>query len=72
MSPGTEELAKVKPVTIKVEFGGGLELLFANERTHQVTVPEDVQNANIRWLIGWLKETKLKERPELFTENGTV
>ena len=75
MSPGTDgtdKVKKAKPICIKVEFGGGLELLFGNERTHPVTLPEDNQNVNVQWLIGWLKENKLKERPELFVENGTV
>jgi ubiquitin related modifier 1 len=73
MSAATEEAdAKSKPTQIKVEFGGGLELLFGNERKHEVSIPEDAKNANIRWLIGWLKDNKLKERPELFVESGTV
>ncbi|KAF7319388.1 Ubiquitin-related modifier 1 [Mycena chlorophos] len=29
-------------IALKVEFGGGLELLFSNERTHKVTVPATV------------------------------
>lgn len=62
----------MKGVRIKVEFGGGLELLFANERKHQVVIPEDVKEANVRWLIHWLKDNKLKERVELFVENNTV
>ena len=70
--PSENEETKSNPVSIKVEFGGGLELLFANERTHQVTIPEDFKTANVRWLIGWLKDNKLKERAELFVENNTV
>ena len=32
-------MATESQITIKVEFSGGLELLFSNQRTHQVTLP---------------------------------
>ncbi|KAH8981935.1 ubiquitin-like modifier 1 [Lactarius hatsudake] len=64
---------------LKVEFGGGLELLFSNQRKHLVTVPpvapqgnEGERPADINFLIHWLKDNLLKERPELFIEGGTV
>ncbi|KAH9064619.1 ubiquitin-related modifier 1 [Lactarius vividus] len=64
---------------LKVEFGGGLELLFSNQRKHLVTVPPVVLQGNegegpadINFLIHWLKDNLLKERPELFIEGGTV
>ncbi|KAI9463990.1 ubiquitin-like modifier 1 [Lactarius psammicola] len=64
---------------LKVEFSGGLELLFSNQRTHLVTVPPVVPQGNgeegpvdINFLIHWLKDNLLKERPELFIEGGTV
>ncbi|KAI0634209.1 ubiquitin-like modifier 1 [Trametes polyzona] len=76
-------------VTVKVEFGGGLELLFSNERSHRVTIPALVpasgqpaqtessddapkKPADLAYLIFWLKDNLLKERAELFVENGTV
>lgn len=68
----TQKDQDTKAIQIKVEFGGGLELLFGNERSHKVSVPEDVKDANVRWLINWLKDNKLKERVELFVENNTV
>lgn len=36
------------PLTIplKVEFGGGLELLFSNKRSHQLTLPVAVPDNN--------------------------
>ncbi|KAI9056372.1 ubiquitin-like modifier 1 [Trametes sanguinea] len=77
-------------ITVKIEFGGGLELLFSNERSHRVTIPSLVpasspnstaastdadapkKPADLAYLIHWLKDNLLKERAELFVENGTV
>jgi ubiquitin related modifier 1 len=67
--------------TVKVEFGGGLELLFDNKRTHQLTLPhppskegvaEQTKATDVTYLIHWLKDNLLRERPELFVEEGTV
>jgi len=79
----TENLLK-----LKIEFGGGLDLLFSNKRTHQLTLPLEVPNdnstdlsritekekkaADIEYLIHYLRDHLLKERPELFMENKTV
>jgi ubiquitin related modifier 1 len=70
------ELAEMK---LKIEFGGGLELLFLNQRTHLIDIPSTVpqgdkkgQPVDIDFLVHWLKDNLLKERPELFIENGTV
>ena len=61
---------------LKVEFGGGLELLFSNQRSHLIDIPSTVpgsdgegQPADIDFLIRWLKDNLLKERPELFIED---
>jgi ubiquitin related modifier 1 len=74
-------------LNVKVEFGGGLELLFSNQRSHRVTIPADVplsskpadaensterKAADITYLMYWLRDNLLKEREELFIENGTV
>lgn len=68
-------------VSLKVEFSGGLELLFSNQRTHQISLPslvpvspgkEETKPVDIAYLIFWLKDNLLKEREELFAENGTV
>ncbi|KAI0649962.1 ubiquitin-like modifier 1 [Trametes meyenii] len=29
-------------ISLKVEFGGGLELLFSNQRSHRVTIPAQI------------------------------
>ena len=80
-----EHLDMAATLNVKIEFGGGLELLFSNERIHKITLPACIPAsspaakadapdapANITYLIYWLKENLLKERAELFEENGTV
>lgn len=64
---------------LRIEFGGGLELLFSNTRKHRIAIPLTVlqgdkigQPVDIEFLIHWLKDNILKERPELFIENGTL
>ncbi|KAH9927978.1 ubiquitin-like modifier 1 [Epithele typhae] len=81
-------------LSLKIEFGGGLELLFSNQRSHKVSVPASVPVApperskapaastdggegatkptDITALLFWLRDHLLKEREELFIENGTV
>lgn len=74
-------------LNVKVEFGGGLELLFSNQRSHRVAIPAKVplsskpadagkssedKLADITYLMYWLRDNLLKEREELFIENGTV
>ena len=74
-------------LNIKVEFGGGLELLFSNQRSHRATIPANAPTssnprdadkgleekpADITYLMYWLRDNLLKEREELFIENGTV
>jgi ubiquitin related modifier 1 len=72
-------LEKMAALELKVEFGGGLELLFSNQRKHLIDIPSTVprgeregQPADIDFLIYWLKDNLLKERPELFIENGSL
>ncbi|KAJ7507302.1 ubiquitin-like modifier 1 [Mycena galericulata] len=69
-------------VSLKVEFSGGLELLFSNQRSHKLSIPglptaygdasSDPKPADITFLIHYLRDNLLKERVELFMENGTV
>ena len=66
-------------IKLRIDFGGGLELLFSNTRTHRIAIPSTVpqgdkigQPADIDFLIHWLKDNLLKERKELFIENGTL
>ena len=63
-------------LTVKVEFSGGLELLFSNQRSHVVRVPSvdptTLKPADVLFLIGYLRTRLLTQRPELFVDNGSV
>ncbi|KAK1220626.1 Ubiquitin- modifier 1 [Marasmius sp. AFHP31] len=75
-------------ISLRVEFGGGLELLFSNEKKHKITIPSrvsknnnttrdevldgDTKTTDMDFLIHWLRDHLLKERAELFMENKTV
>ncbi len=79
-------------ISVKIEFGGGLELLFSNKRSHLLQVPSkvpkdnttdvladvgnlnssDLKDADLTFLVLYLRNRLLKERPELFIENRTV
>ena len=75
-------------LSLKIEFGGGLELLFSKQRSHRITVPaavpannstnitnaitESTKPIDLTYLIYYLKDHMLKERVELFMEKGTV
>ena len=73
-------------ISLKIEFGGGLELLFSNKRSHRITLPDTVPASNstnltnpvtekpldMTYLIHYLRDNLLTERPELFVEKDTV
>lgn len=79
-------------VSLNIEFGGGLELLFSNQRRHRVELPRRVpsnatnahaitneitaevpmKDVDLAFLVLFLRDRVLKERPELFVEKGTV
>jgi ubiquitin related modifier 1 len=75
-------------LSINVEFGGGLELLFSNQRSHAIELPTVVSKDNstnvdasanketkpvdLQYLIHHMRDHMLQERAELFMENGTV
>lgn len=55
---------------LTINFAGGLELLFDNQKSIKVKVPADV--LSIRDLITWAKVNLLKERPDLFVQEDSV
>jgi len=73
---------------LKIEFGGGLELLFSNQRSYKITLPSLVPKDNstgkeglsskatkaldVDYLIHHMRDHMLQERVELFMEKGTV
>jgi ubiquitin related modifier 1 len=70
-------------ISLDVEFGGGLELLFSNKRRHRIELPlkvpanneassGDLKHVDLAFLVLYLRDRVLKERPELFVEKGTV
>ncbi|KAF8186412.1 hypothetical protein BJ912DRAFT_852259, partial [Pholiota molesta] len=87
-------------LALKIEFGGGLELLFGGQRTHRITLPalvpadnstplpllsftytiwspdarevKGTKAADVEYLIHWMRDRMLTERPELFMEGATV
>ncbi|GAB1197316.1 Ubiquitin-related modifier 1 [Aspergillus pseudonomiae] len=62
--------------SVTVEFTGGLEMLFANERKHGVTLPAQLSDGGrprISFLLEYLVENVMKdERKELFILEGNV
>lgn len=61
--------------SVRVEFGGGLELLFSNQKSHKVVIPATTANeksTDMTYLMLWLKDNLLKEREELFLDKNTV
>ncbi|WVZ65853.1 hypothetical protein U9M48_015152 [Paspalum notatum var. saurae] len=61
---------------LTLEFGGGLELLLENStKVHKVEVPpkEDGQaTVTMRGLLTWVKDSLIKERPEMFVKGDSV
>ncbi|KAJ3400688.1 ATPase AAA domain-containing protein 2B [Chytriomyces hyalinus] len=55
---------------VELQFSGGMELLFDNQRSIKAQLPDAV--TTMRHLIAHTKETYLKERPELFVQGDTV
>ncbi|KAG2440456.1 hypothetical protein HYH02_010338 [Chlamydomonas schloesseri] len=61
-------------VKVRIEFSGGLELLFGNQKEHEVEVPlaEGKQELTAGQLIAWTRDNMLRERPELFVKGHSV
>jgi ubiquitin related modifier 1 len=57
-------------------YSGGLEILFANERKHKVTLPAQLENGtrpNISYLLQYLVDNVMKDRrKELFVLEDNV
>ncbi|ORX35591.1 hypothetical protein BD324DRAFT_62388 [Kockovaella imperatae] len=65
-------------IEIKIEFGGGLHLLFSQQARHVVHVPAHVPDSSpskpvdMRYLVKYLKSDLLSERIEMFGEGDGV
>lgn len=55
---------------VKVEFSGGLELLFNNAKKIDIEVTEN--NFTVGNLIEHLRKNHLKEKEEMFVQSGSV
>lgn len=73
--PHADSWTMTTTISVRVEFGGGLELLFSNQKSHTVKIPAktgDDKRSDVKYLIYWLKDNLLREREELFLDGGTV
>lgn len=66
------------PLSISVEFKGGIELLFSGKTKIDIQLPANAIGSsgddqwNLKRLIDLLRDDYLQERPELFIEHNTV
>ncbi|KAF2686822.1 ubiquitin related modifier 1 [Lentithecium fluviatile CBS 122367] len=63
-------------ISITVEFSGGLEMLFSNERKLPLSIPakdDTGARTNVAYLVNYLCENAMKDpKKELFVLDGTV
>lgn len=60
-------------INVKVEFGGGTELLFDKQKCIELTLPvKEVDTWTISSLIKHLSENYIKERVELFCSGEKI
>ncbi|PVU98117.1 hypothetical protein BB561_000105 [Smittium simulii] len=59
---------------IKLEFSGGMELLFGGITHQEIEFPEQYEGApaKLENLVFWIKDNLLKEKEELFLQDNTV
>ncbi|GMH38060.1 hypothetical protein BSKO_05944 [Bryopsis sp. KO-2023] len=55
---------------LKLEFSGGLELLFDNRKEVDVDVPSE--QLTVGNLLVWTRDNLLSDRPELFMKGDSV
>ncbi|KAI7201009.1 hypothetical protein KC352_g19483 [Hortaea werneckii] len=63
-------------IDLQVEFTGGLEMLFSDQRKHRISLPSktpDGQPSNVAFLIHWLCENLMRDpRRDMFVLEGSV
>ncbi|KAI8105173.1 hypothetical protein M9435_000343 [Picochlorum sp. BPE23] len=62
-------------VNIKLEFSGGMELLFDNQRSIDVDIPMNAaigSDMTVRDAMIWMRDHLLRERPEMFMKDDTI
>ncbi|KAI1738469.1 Urm1-domain-containing protein [Xylaria scruposa] len=72
----TSKIAETPELSIVVEFTGGLEMLFSDQRRHAISMPATGKNGNpatIAYLVDYLCENTMKDvRKELFVLDDHV
>uniref|UniRef100_A0A0N4Z4S4 Ubiquitin-related modifier 1 homolog n=1 Tax=Parastrongyloides trichosuri TaxID=131310 RepID=A0A0N4Z4S4_PARTI len=58
---------------VELQFGGGAETLFKNEKSIKISLPGN-ESWTMKKLLEWIKENLLKDckTPELLIQDGTV
>lgn len=65
-------------LTLNIEFGGGLHLLFNSQPKHTIKLPSAVsgtgRKSDVRYLIRWMKDELLsdRERVDMFGDGEGV
>lgn len=66
----------IETIPLVIEFTGGLELLFGNEKLHKIDFPakdENGEKSNVRYLVQWMCKNMMKDdREEMFVLDGGV
>ena len=55
---------------VTLEFRGGAELLFGGVKEHEVQLPQSI--ITVSHLLNWIRDTMLKDRPEMFLQGSSV
>ncbi|KAF2087240.1 ubiquitin-like modifier 1 [Saccharata proteae CBS 121410] len=73
---GVSDAPAAEEIAITVEFTGGLEMLFSNERKHAISLPakdENGETSNVAYLVRYLCQNVMRDhRKELFVLDDTV
>ncbi|KAL2067880.1 hypothetical protein VTL71DRAFT_15978 [Oculimacula yallundae] len=63
-------------IPLVVEFSGGLEMLFSDQRKHKIQVPakdDEGNDVTVGWLVDYLCDKFMKDtRKEMFRSEGHV
>lgn len=68
----SNECNDCEDIRVTVEFSGGAEFLFNNEKRKQLSLPANEHKWTLRHLINYLKVHHLKEREELFVQGDSI
>ncbi|WWC62201.1 uncharacterized protein I303_104796 [Kwoniella dejecticola CBS 10117] len=81
VKPPAAPSAREDTIEIKIDFGGGLHLLFSSQPSHKIRIPRNIpaedgstqaQPVNMRYLVKWMKSNLLSEREEMFGDGDGV